>query len=773
MQLRKHKTDKQPQIPVAPNIQHEESKHQSVSKKVKVQITQEKYYRVPVMVPVPIQNWKSYSSVNEIESQLQTRQFKSTIFLNTKELIYSSLTLLNFQQIKINLDDYFNSLNTTQEDVEDIIFYKVNDQLNNFVFKTMKIAGIDCVQLINNSDFQINVIALKGEASKNERCNCFFNSEKPHDQIACKIKSNKTILPGMKMFIYSNYTTLLKISEISKTHLYKLTFEDFSESLLIKILESFQNHNTCVDISQVYQFNIGKRQRELQEQEESFYYLEQRNIKRQKISQNLSKNNKEMKSESKQKLSDFISDQDYVNLDNPEEDTTCSICCDQLKEQSVTFLLGKLGKIKCCSHVFCFDCIYKWMTEKCNQCPLCRVQVNRIMRSSNLFQTTYNANSHMQWEYVQIQNKKQAISYQEAVQSIQEMRNDNEIDEDQQFLEEFFSPRDGRRQIPAFVQEGINSRRALFRGIMSDYDDDSDSERSVYVPRFSPSFSPEMDLSMIVSESSNLQERLISVQENYLQNTERMLNIMDGIRQQNNMIQFDLYRIAQEMPHLISRIQENLNHVQQRQVIVPDTQNQVENSFSNSDSSFSFDGEEEKDIEMTEDDIFIRPSESSTNSQQIPIPQNRESTQYQTHQNPQDDPVVVNLQESILEQQFKMLRSQEGHPSLLNPPPTNQPSSTSTITTNLDHSLFHRLMQRIDNHVLSTALGRSIPTDQMQDESFNLYEVPREVASINTKLQRVDQDKGQSELNQNTQQLQYSGRSRDHDPDYEEEKHNI
>ena len=40
---------------------------------------------------------------------------------------------------------------------------------------------------------------------------------------------------------------------------------------------------------------------------------------------------------------------------------TCSICCDEVKNELKTF----------CNHTFCQDCIVQWATKK-NTCPLCR-----------------------------------------------------------------------------------------------------------------------------------------------------------------------------------------------------------------------------------------------------------------------------------------------------------------------------------------------------------------------------------------------------------------
>ena len=34
-----------------------------------------------------------------------------------------------------------------------------------------------------------------------------------------------------------------------------------------------------------------------------------------------------------------------------------------------------------CRHAFCFDCVTKWAQESCNQCPVCRVRFERVMKA--------------------------------------------------------------------------------------------------------------------------------------------------------------------------------------------------------------------------------------------------------------------------------------------------------------------------------------------------------------------------------------------------------
>eukprot|EP00117_Sycon_ciliatum_P022412 scpid24403/ scgid19344/ len=50
----------------------------------------------------------------------------------------------------------------------------------------------------------------------------------------------------------------------------------------------------------------------------------------------------------------------------------CVICLEQPKER---------GKISCCDHLFCFDCITKW-AKVTNCCPLCKAQFNKVEKTT-------------------------------------------------------------------------------------------------------------------------------------------------------------------------------------------------------------------------------------------------------------------------------------------------------------------------------------------------------------------------------------------------------
>lgn len=48
----------------------------------------------------------------------------------------------------------------------------------------------------------------------------------------------------------------------------------------------------------------------------------------------------------------------------------CSICLDTIKT---------LGRLDCCDHYFCYDCIYKW-SQSSNTCPLCKKRFAAISK---------------------------------------------------------------------------------------------------------------------------------------------------------------------------------------------------------------------------------------------------------------------------------------------------------------------------------------------------------------------------------------------------------
>eukprot|EP00347_Sterkiella_histriomuscorum_P002033 403369733 len=429
---------------------------------VKVSITQEKYCRVPVMVPVNIHSCECPYYQQQFESSHCLQNLKSTIFLNTRELVFSSVSLLSFGQIKRNLENAFGQLENFSNSDKNLQWI---DPLDRIVFKTMKVAGINCVQITNKSNFDVKIFALKRLIdSQDMQCNCHI---KLHDPNTCQIVSKKVLSPGKSIITYSTHITLLKIPSISNIHEYKLTFETFTESDLVKILNSLRN--TCTNI-QARQSILGKRKRSNIDSDEKLE-TQFRDVKRQKISHESLINSQESLS-GNTCLQDFLNQKDFVDQLEPSEEQICSICCERLKEQSITSIIGPYSNPFCCTHLFCFDCIFNWVSDKCSQCPLCRVS-----------------------DQIEIR------------QFTQNPTDPNDVEEDQMFIEEFFNKRNGNGELPDFVVERQTQRS---RSLYEYYYSDSDSSESDY-SSYTPTYSQNLNESIQIQENTQLQENLFDL----------------------------------------------------------------------------------------------------------------------------------------------------------------------------------------------------------------------------------------------------------------------
>tara|TARA_B110001469_G_C9440808_1_gene223299 strand:+ start:227 stop:649 length:423 start_codon:yes stop_codon:yes gene_type:complete len=60
-----------------------------------------------------------------------------------------------------------------------------------------------------------------------------------------------------------------------------------------------------------------------------------------------------------------ITIENFEKLEKCNEITNCSICFENMKDNI---------KLKC-EHIYCSECIKKWLTERSNTCPTCRAEI--------------------------------------------------------------------------------------------------------------------------------------------------------------------------------------------------------------------------------------------------------------------------------------------------------------------------------------------------------------------------------------------------------------
>ena len=74
---------------------------------------------------------------------------------------------------------------------------------------------------------------------------------------------------------------------------------------------------------------------------------------------------------SKEKINEIRS---FMWIEGRTKSDSCTICMEKLKNL-------KKGRIECCHHNFCLDCIYSWGTISENLCPVCKQKFNKIIYS--------------------------------------------------------------------------------------------------------------------------------------------------------------------------------------------------------------------------------------------------------------------------------------------------------------------------------------------------------------------------------------------------------
>ena len=63
-------------------------------------------------------------------------------------------------------------------------------------------------------------------------------------------------------------------------------------------------------------------------------------------------------------------------MSKQERDTTCAICLESVTKEVKTSL-------DCCDHIYCNECIKKWVTDVENSCPQCKRSVKQLISKDN------------------------------------------------------------------------------------------------------------------------------------------------------------------------------------------------------------------------------------------------------------------------------------------------------------------------------------------------------------------------------------------------------
>ena len=80
----------------------------------------------------------------------------------------------------------------------------------------------------------------------------------------------------------------------------------------------------------------------------------------------------------------FSSSASLSDSGDSDDETACSICLGQPTDVAV---------LDSCSHSFCFLCIFRWCTDICNNCPLCKRRVTQITHHADNRASTDNKQS--------------------------------------------------------------------------------------------------------------------------------------------------------------------------------------------------------------------------------------------------------------------------------------------------------------------------------------------------------------------------------------------
>eukprot|EP00347_Sterkiella_histriomuscorum_P005173 403357616 len=341
----------------------------------------------------------------------------------------------------VHMENAFGSLDNHDNSDKNI---QTIDQHHRLIFKMIKLLGIYCLYITNQSDVEVIVFALKRQLNLcMDSWNCRINQL--HDSQTCQ---DKTIKPGKMFTVYFTNVILIKIPNISNLYEYILAFQQIPESLLVKTCLSLRKSRGG---AKSIQSSLEKRK--LDDQEEQ---MEQdlRVRKRQKVS-DPNPPQTQVRLEGNAFLQELARLQNQLIQMRPSEGQECTICGKIPIEKTITSLIGYQENSLCCIHQFCFECIYKWTSEFGNTtCPNCRVYVKKLMREQNIFQPSQNRNYFMGNEIIDIQiqmrQENQRVPFRQPELLRRIPTQPSEVEENQLFIEEFILKREN---LPAFILE--------------------------------------------------------------------------------------------------------------------------------------------------------------------------------------------------------------------------------------------------------------------------------------------------------------------------------
>ncbi|CDW75391.1 zinc c3hc4 type ring finger domain-containing protein [Stylonychia lemnae] len=436
---------------------------------------------------------------------------------HTFKLTFSSTTVIPLKNLDVKLLDYQRVHNKMPSPRDFIRSDRLDCQFQRIIFKTLKIAGVDAIQIINESDINFDLVALNKFTRDNQR-------QDPYswNHLKSNVRGQKILFAQASMYVYTTNLMMLKFPD-QENYFYLISKMSLGEQELCDLIQNLME-------SKISDIELGKRRRQAIDLDTDY----RDPVKRPKqLSQKRVWNIKpQVKPVEQPKfqitLRALIPDEIFYSKEAEEQ---CNICCEKIRQIQLTQLKLNVGG-NSCAHVFCFDCIFQWATKQCNQCPLCRKNFNKLQRPTNELQIPQNLYFY---ELINIADKKQAINYQELIQDMQNQDNDNQsVDEDQYLIEDFFHNENHSQN--SDDQQVLASRRNshalghIFMVVRSHVSEFSNSFDSYYLPSFSPIPHEPMQYREHIIAYSQSEAQDLQVSQNAVQ-----INLSESLGLQSNM----------------------------------------------------------------------------------------------------------------------------------------------------------------------------------------------------------------------------------------------